>query len=454
MNDEGQFRVPYGRGSIAFHLPQGMRGTLVASRPGQSLPDLAGAVREALARPVKGPPLRELAGPGKRVCIVFTDATRVCPDHILVPALLAELQAAGVRPEDVTLLCAVGMHRPSTPEEKSAKLGGEIVDRYRVVDHDARKPHLLADLGQTPEGIPIQVNRMACESDLLISTGVVEPHQYAGYSGGGKTLAIGAGGEALIRATHGPHMVDHPGTRLGRIEGNPFQEAVREAARRARLRFVLNVVQDDEARPLAVMAGESCAVYVELVKIAREVYEVPVPRRYDVAVAGVGFPKDVNLYQASRAVTYLFFAPTPLVREGGLFILPAEAPEGAGEGAGERRFHETLKNARDPGSLLEALRRTGYPPGAQRAFILAKVLERHAVIVVNPKVKELVRDLKMIPAADMDEALDTAAAILGQRELDVAIVPHALLTLPIVQGSSWIKGEGPSRAAGLEDRFA
>lgn len=436
MNEQTQYRVPYGRGSMVFRLPPSMRGTLITSRPRQPIDRLEEAVNHAMKHPVQCPRLKELAQPGYRVCIVFTDATRICPDHILVPALLAEVETAGVRPEDVTLLCGVGMHRPSTLEEKSAKLGREIVSRYRVMDHDSRNPAHLKELGTTEEGIPIQVSRVACDSDLLISTGVVEPHQYAGYSGGGKTLAIGAGGEALIRATHGPKMVDHPGTRLGRVEGNPFQAAVQEAARRARLRFVINLVQDDEARPLAVMAGEPRAAYLELVMRAKEVYEVPVPRQYDVAVAGVGFPKDANLYQASRAVSYLFFAPTPLVREGGVYILPAEAPEGVGEGVGERRFHETLTTAKDPVSLLVTLRQTGYPPGAQRAFIMAKVLERNRVIVVSPKAAELVRDLKMIPAADMEEALDKAMAILGRKDLDVAIVPHALLTLPIVEGES------------------
>jgi nickel-dependent lactate racemase len=409
-----------------------MRGTLITSRPRPPIGNLEEAVREALRNPVQSPPLRAIAKPGQKVCVVFTDATRICPDHVLVPALLSELEAAGVAPDDVTLLCAVGMHRPSTPQEKSWKLGEKIVSRYRVVDHDARDPSRLKDLGHTRGGIPIQVNRMAWESDLLIATGVVEPHQYAGYSGGSKTLSIGAGGEALIRVTHGPQMVDHPGTRLGKIEGNPFQEAVQEAARRAGLRFVINVVQDDEARPLAVAAGDPHLAYMRLVKTAREIYEVPVPQQFAMAVAGVGFPKDVNLYQASRAVSYLFFAPTPLVREGGLFILPAEAPEGVGEGVGERRFHETMREAGGVASLLTELRRTGYPPGAQRAFILAKVLEKNQVIVVSSAAPELVRDLKMIPAADMDEALQEAGRILGRRELHVAIVPHALLTLPIV----------------------
>ncbi len=151
----------------------------------------------------------------------------------------------------------------------------------------------------------------------------------------------------MIAYTHGPQMIDHPGTRLGKIEGNPFHEAITEAARRARLRFILNVVQDDHKRPVTVLAGEPEATFVELVKAAKELYEVPIPRQYDVAVAGVGYPKDENLYQASRAASYLFFAPTRVVKEGGVLIVPAPTREGAGDGVGEQRYLEKMRNASD-----------------------------------------------------------------------------------------------------------
>ena len=170
-------------------------------------------------------PLREQAHPGSRVCIVFTDITRASPDHLLIPPMLAELKQAGVRDEDITLLCGIGMHRPSTHEEKITKLGAEVVARYRVIDNEPQNPAALVDLGVTPGGVPVLLHRAVVEADLLIATGIVEPHQYAGYSGGRKTVAVGAAGEALIAHTHGPAFVDHPGTRLGRIEGNPFHEA-------------------------------------------------------------------------------------------------------------------------------------------------------------------------------------------------------------------------------------
>ena len=427
------YRVPYGKGYLEFRLPGTMKGDVVISRKAQPLSDLEEAVKNALAHPLRSQPLQTLVKPGQRVCIVFTDMTRACPDHVLIPALLKEIESAGVAREDVTLLCGTGMHRPSTVEEKAAKLGIVVLDRYRVIDHDPRAMKGLVDLGKTQGGIPLSVNRRAYEADLLMATGIVEPHQYAGYSGGGKTVAIGAGGEPLITFTHGPAMVDHPGTRLGSTLDNPFRRAVDEAARRAGLRFVINVVQDEEMRPIAVFAGEPEIAFEECVKVARSIYEVPISRRYDVAVAGVGYPKDVNLYQASRAVSYLFFAPTCVVKEGGVFILPAPMPEGAGEGPGEKHFLGKMRSAKDMTTLLAELRTTGYPPGAQRAFIMAKVLEKSHVIVVGSETPEVVKQAKMIPAPDMDEALRKAARIMGRRDLDVLVVPHALLTLPIVK---------------------
>jgi nickel-dependent lactate racemase len=426
------YRVPYSKTEIEFDLPAGMTGRVAVSKSLPPVEDVPAAVKAALVKPINSLPVRELAIPGDKVCIVFTDITRASPDYLLVPPLLAELEAAGIGDEDITLLCGIGMHRPSTPEEKIAKLGQAVVDRYRVVDNQPQNPDALVDLGTTESGIPLSVNKIAYEADLLIATGIVEPHQYGGYSGGRKTLSVGAAGEAMIAYTHGPQMVDHPGTRLGRIEGNPFHEAITEAARRAGLRFIVNVVMDDEKRVVAVRAGEPEATFAALVQIARSIYEVPIPQQYDVVVGGVGFPKDANLYQTSRAASYLFFAPTPVVRPGGVFIIPARCEEGAGDGVGEQRFLQKMRSATDMPSLLAELRRTGYPPGAQRAFVMAKVLEQSDVIIVGSETPEIVREAKMIPAADMDEAFRIVADQLGPN-LEVLIVPHALLTLPIVQ---------------------
>jgi nickel-dependent lactate racemase len=431
LAEASSYWVPFDGGKLTFTLPGGMRALTLDPQPVAPLVDVEAAIAEALAKPVGSPPLAELAGPSDRVCVVFTDATRAVPDHLLVPALLRELEAAGVRDEDITLLCGVGFHRPSTPLEKIQKLGGETATRYRVADHAASDPAQLADLG-TWDGIPLLVNRLAVDADLLIATGVVEPHQYAGYSGGRKTTAIGAGGEATITVTHGPAMLDHPGTRLGSIEGNRFHQAVTESARRAGLRFILNVVQDGAHRVVAVRAGEPAEAFAELVEIARGVYEVSVSRQYAIVVAGVDPPKDANLYQASRAATYLWCASRSVVRPGGVIILPARCPEGAGQGSGERRFFELLRDADGALSLVSRLRKEGYPPGGQRAYVVAQMLTGCQVIVVGTEDPAIVRECHMTPAATIEEALSMAQDRVG-REAEALIVPHALLTLPGVQ---------------------
>jgi nickel-dependent lactate racemase len=409
-----------------------MRVDVAVSRPAEPLLDVPAAIRAALAAPVGSPPLREIAAPGHRVCIVFTDITRASPDHLLVPALLRELELAGVRDENITLLCGIGMHRASTQAEKTVKLGAEIVSRYRVIDNEPQNPDVLVYLGVTAGGTPVHAHRAAVEADLVIATGIVEPHQYAGYSGGRKTLAVGAAGEALIAHTHGPAFVDHPGTRLGRIDGNPFHEAITEAARRVGLRFIVNVVIDDDKRVLRVGAGNPELAFQDLVAFAKSVYEAPIPQQYDIAIGGVGFPKDSNLYQASRAPSYLAFAPTPVVRRGGFYIIPARCEEGAGSGVGEQRFLAAMRDAPNIQFILEDARKNGYPPGQQRAFVMARVLEQARVVIVGSECPDLVAACKMIPVATMTEALALASAALGPA-CDVLIVPHAMQTLPVVE---------------------
>ncbi|MFW6115038.1 MAG: nickel-dependent lactate racemase [Thermodesulfobacteriota bacterium] len=425
------YSIPYGKTEIKFDLLPGMKATVIHAQRLAPLNDVPAAVEKALAEPVNSAPLKDLAKKGDTACIVFTDITRACPDHLLIPPILKELQAAGLRTDDITLLCGTGLHRPSTPEEKAAKLGSDVLERYRVVDNEVQNPAAIKDLGKTKSGVPLSINRIAYEADLLITTGIVEPHQYAGYSGARKTAAIGAAGEQTIAYTHGPAMVEHPGTRLGLIEGNPFHDAITEAARRAGLRFILNAVLDEENRPVAIYAGEPEAAFDKLVSVAQKVYTTPVSHPFDVAIGGVGFPKDSNLYQASRAASYIFFAPSPVLREGGIIITPARCEEGAGKGVGEQRFFEEMRNSPDVSALIKKIRQQGYQAGAQRAFVMAKVMERSPVVIVGSEFPEVVKETKMVHAETMQEALEFAASRLGRSDLEVLIIPHALLTLPV-----------------------
>ena len=232
---------------------------------------------------------------------------------------------------------------------------------------------------------------------------------------------------------HGMRFLEDPGVRLAKIEGNPFHETVREIARRAGLRFCLNVVTDDRERVVAVAAGDPDAVLADLVAKAGALYTRPIANQYDIVIAGVGHPKDVNLYQASRAATYLRFAPTPVVREGGAIIIPARLEEGAGEGAGEQRFLAALERAESPAAVVEAARRH-FAGGEQRAVMVALTLQWCQIIVAASEAPEVVRLAKLRAAVDVEEGLDIAYEHIGRpTRASVLLVPRALHTLPVVE---------------------
>jgi nickel-dependent lactate racemase len=435
-------RVPYGHQELEFMVQPWFDVDVVESSPATPVGDLGAAARASLAAPVGGRRLRDLAADAKRsagaraprVVIAVTDLTRACPDDELVPPLLEELNAGGIADADVLIMVGVGLHRPTTDAEKIEKLGEDIVRRVRVTDSNGTDPSMWADLGTIPPyGVPGFTQKLVKDADLVLATGIVEPHQYAGYSGGRKTVAIGCCGEPVITATHGMRFLEDPGVRLGRIDGNPFHETVREIAKRAGLVFCINVVADDRERVVAVASGEPDAVLAELVAKAAAIYTRPIYKQYDIAIAGVGAPKDVNLYQASRAATYLRFAPTPVVREGGSIIVPAKLDEGAGEGAGEQRFLQALESAESPAAVVEAARKH-FEGGAQRAVMVALTLQHCQIVVAASEAPEIVRLAKLRAAVDVEEALDIAYEHIGRPErASVLLVPRAIHTLPVVQ---------------------
>ena len=404
-----------------------------------AIDDVTAGARDALSRPRGGRRLSDLADAAvardhdATAVIAVTDLTRACPDAALVPPLLDELNAGGISDDHITVIVAVGLHRATTDDEKREKLGAAVVDRVRVVDSDGRDPAKWADLGSIPPyGVPGFTQKIVKDAHLVIATGIVEPHQYAGWSGGRKTVAIGCCGEPVITATHGMRFLEDPGVRLAKIDRNPFHETVNEIARRAGLAFCLNIVTDDRERVVAIEAGEPDAVFRALVAVGERLYTKPITKQYDIVIAGVGKPKDVNLYQASRAATYLRFAPTPVVREGGAIIIPAQLDEGAGDGAGEQRFLAALENADSPAAVVDEARRH-FAGGEQRAVMLALTLQHCLVIVAASEAPEVVRLAKLRAAVDVEEALDIAYEHIGRPEhASVLLVRRALHTLPVV----------------------
>ncbi|WP_136715144.1 lactate racemase domain-containing protein [Halorientalis salina] len=403
------FTLPLGEGTIDVSLPD--CEVTVADPPGGEAVDVRAAAENAVADP-HGPSLAALADPDDLVTIVVTDVTRATPDDVLLDVLLGELERAGVPREQVTVLLGLGLHRPMTDAEIEDGLG-EHADLAQ--NHD---PDETVTVG-TVDDCPIQVHERVADADLVVSTGMVEPHQYAGFSGGAKTVAIGAGGAPLIRYTHGPEMLAEEGVRLGRVDGNPFREAVDRAGDAVGLDFCLNVTHGPSGI-LAASAGRPRSVVQDLAAAGKEALSVPVTKAYDAVVAGVGAPKDANLYQATRAATYVVLGARNPLRSGGRVVIPAALPEGAGDGTGERRFYEWLAEAGSAESLYETMRE-GYEPGAQRAFVVARALRDHDVYVTDSDCPEIVEECLLSAAPTVADAIDPGS--------DVLVVPDALNTL-------------------------
>jgi nickel-dependent lactate racemase len=402
-------RVPLGTETIDIAFPDA--GVTVARPTGGDPVDPHAAAQDAMQTP-HGRPLCDRVDADDTVGIVVTDVTRATPDDVLLDVLLADLDRAGVDREQVTVVVGLGLHRPLTDAELAAELG-EHADL--AVNHD---PDRTVTVGRV-EGCPIELFEPLAAVDVLCSTGMVEPHQYAGFSGGAKTAVIGAGGEAQIRYTHGPELLAREGVRLGRVEDNPFREFLDRAGDHAGVEFCLNVTHGP-AGILDASAGDPRAVVTELAEAARDALAVSVAGEYDAVVAGVGAPKDANLYQASRAATYVALGASNPLRAGGRLVVPARLPEGAGTGTGERRFHDRLSEATDAETLYEQLR-AGYEPGAQRAFVLARVLRSHPVTVTNSECPDLVESCLLDAAETVEAAVPPGSEVL--------VVPDALSTL-------------------------
>ena len=403
------YAVPYGDSEMQFEIPYGA--------------DVADTILpERAAAELYVPKLD--TGDCSRALIIFTDATRHSPDRWFVDKILAALP---LPPENIEFMCALGMHRPSTRAEKIEKLGQDIIERYSVIDHD---PAAVVTVGEI-DGIPVEVHPKLVEpGTFLIMTGVVEPHQYAGYSGGAETAVIGCGGTTTISLTHGPVMLNREGVRLGVIDGNPFQQFVRKAGEMIGVNLVANAVMPAPELITHAAVGD-VSVHDALVAEARKLYETPVPNApYDIVVAGVGAPKDVNLYQASRAATYIGLSGTPVLREGGVLIVPATLPEGAGEGAGEKNFFEVLRRFKPTPALIEYLNEKGCRPGEQRAYMIALMEAKYTCIMVGAENPSVVTDTGLHHAESVSTALEAAARLLKIRQPKVLIVPHALKTLP------------------------
>ncbi len=318
----------YGRNGLGVDLPDEVGVTVVRKHPMTPLADPAAAVRQALAAPVESDPLSEMARDRKSVCILICDITRPVPNGTLLPPLISTLTAAGIATEDITILVATGLHRPSEGEELTEIVGSdEIMRSIRVENHFARDRDAHRELGTTSGGVPIFVDRRFADADLRIVTGLVEPHFMAGYSGGRKVVAPGVAYQDTILMFHTARILEHPKAANCVLEGNPLHEEQLEIVRAVGEVVALNVVIDENREIGFVNFGDIEASHLQAVEFMRRYAEVHIPRRFETVVTtSAGYPLDKTYYQTVKGMVGVI----DIVAPGGTIIIASECSEGIG----------------------------------------------------------------------------------------------------------------------------
>ena len=418
-------KIPFNKKYMEIEIPQKNFGGVLEPNLIQGLANPLQKIRELLKCPTNSKPLAELARGKKQVVIVITDITRPTPDNLLVPAILKELETAQVKRECITILVATGLHRPNNGAELIERLGQDVVENYKIFNHRGTAKNQQVYLGKTSYDCPVWLNSLAAHADLLLSTGVIEPHFYAGYSGGRKNIAIGVAGEETILFQHRPQVFNHPYTQIGNLEKNIFHENAMEIAEMSGLDFIVNVVLNERGETAGVVAGDFKEAFYQGVGIAKKIYQVEIEEQADIAIAGIGFPKDTNLYQATRGASCIAFSKYPAVKKGGLIIIPAETEEGAGQGLGEERFYKIMKSAGNYEEVISDIQLKGYPAGGQRAYLLALTLQHAEICVTNSKTPQVVEEMHMKAMSNVSDALAYGLNRYG-KQAKVVVLPHSL----------------------------
>ena len=417
--------LAYGSSGLTVDLPE-QRTTVVEPLHPRAAPDERGAVLEALRRPVAGPPLREVMRGRRTVAISICDGTRPQPRQIVVPAILEELEGL-VRLEDIVVLVATGTHRGNSEEELRAMLGDEVLASVRVVNHDARDPSTLTWMGRFGADVPVWLNSEWARADVRITTGFVEPHFFAGFSGGPKLVAPGLAGLETTLTLHDAARIGHPDARWGVTHGNPVHDDVRAIAAATGTHFALDVVLDGEQRIAHAFGGEVFAMHEAACAVIRQTAMRAVPSPFDVVLTtNSGFPLDQNLYQAVKGMS----AAAQVVRPGGAIVCAAECRDGF---PSHGSYRDELTGAASPAALLEAIAaRTTTVPDQWQIQIQAGIQARSRVIVHTSYLSD-----EELSEAHLEQTADVEATVwhlleAAGPEARVCVLPYGPLTVPYV----------------------
>lgn len=413
--------LSYGETGLVVDLPD-HRTTVIEPAHAEGLADERASVLAALRRPVSATPLAELARGAKRACVVFTDITRATPNERLIPWILEELR--GIPRDRITLLNSTGSHRPNTPAELEKMLGADVVRDYRVLNHESEKAADLVQLGTTRGGAPALYNRHLVEADLRVVTGFIEPHFFAGFSGGPKGIVPGCAGLATIIANHGWSNIADPKAAFGITTENPLWDELRELALRPGPSFLVNVALNAQRRITGVFAGDLEKAHREGCEFVRRTAMRAVPKPFDIVVTtNSGYPLDMNLYQGVKGMS----AGARILREGGTLILAAECREGMPEGSPCDRL---LRSAPSPAAVLEKIRTAPKPyPEQWQAQIQCLIQQRAEVLLHSRMSDEATRAAHLTPCRDIAATVRERLAKAGP-SARVAVLPQGPLTIP------------------------
>ena len=411
--------IPYGKGHIDCAIPHdglltSRIDTLKSDRPGIEI------VREAVASPIGSKALSELAV-GKKTCtLIISDHTRPVPSRDILPPMLQQLRQ-GSPDIQVTLLVATGFHRPTTTAELEAKLGPEIADREKIIVHDALDPDSNVEIGILPSGAPLVIDRAAVETDLLISEGFIEPHFFAGFSGGRKSVLPGVCDKTTVLGNHCGEFIASPFARTGILEGNPLHTDMVAAAEMAKLQFLVNVVIDEEKKTVAAFAGEFRKAHEAGVAFLRQYCEVQAIPGDIVITSNGGAPLDQNIYQSVKGLT----AAEASAKEGAVLIMCAQLADGTG-GEG---FYTSLRDCESPAAHFAQCAATPQNktiPDQWESQILARILMKHRVIFVSrPEMEATLREMKLDYAPDLATALAMAKTDKGEAAT-ITLIPNGI----------------------------
>lgn len=416
-----EIKLPYGHTYLSADIPDERLQSVLINCLDTYQPALGEVelVESALHAPIGSESLEKLAAGKKNVVLIASDHTRPVPSKILVPPMLSAIRRGNPQAE-ITILIATGCHRGTLESELINKFGQEIVEKEKIVIHDCADEDNLVSIGRLPSGGVLRINRIAAEADLLISEGFIEPHFFAGFSGGRKSVLPGIAAKETVYWNHNAEFISDPHARTGILEGNPIHRDMIFAARTAKLAFICNVVINSKHQVVGAFAGDCEQAHVAGTQFLKELCQCPKDLADIVITTNGGYPLDQNIYQAVKGMT----AAEATCKEGGVIIMVASCDDGHGGESFVKTISEEIPAAQIL-SKIEATPKKETMPDQWQSQILARILSKYQVVLVSQTDPGLVECMKMHPAKDVPQALEIAEGLLGY-EGRVTVIPEGV----------------------------